>query len=45
MQPYITISILEEAIYVGLSLIYGCYGFRLRDQLKKRVKRNSQDLS
>jgi len=36
--PIITISVLEEAIYVGLSLIYGCYGFKLRDQLKKELK-------
>ncbi len=25
-------------MYVGLSLIYGCYGFKLRDQLKKELK-------
>lgn len=34
----ITISVLEEAIYIGFSLIYGCYGFKLRDQLKKELK-------
>lgn len=33
--PVTTMSVLEEAAYVGLSLIYGCYGFKLRDQLKK----------
>jgi hypothetical protein len=29
---------LEEAAYVGISLIYGCQGFKLRDQLKKELK-------
>jgi predicted nucleic acid-binding protein len=37
-DPIITINVLEEAVYVGLSLIYGCYGFKLRDQLKKELK-------
>jgi predicted nucleic acid-binding protein len=29
---------LEETVYVGLSLIYGSYGFKLRDQLKRELK-------
>lgn len=33
---------MEEAVYVGLSLIYGCYGFKLRDQLKKEFKGNAR---
>jgi uncharacterized protein len=31
----ITIGILEESAYVGLSGIYGCRAFKLRDELKK----------
>ena len=40
--PIITISILEEAAYVGLSLIYGWHGFKLRDQLKKELKETAR---
>lgn len=36
-DPVATLSILEEAAYVGLSLIYGCRGFRLRDELRKEL--------
>ena len=36
-DPVATFSILEEAAYVGLSLIYGCRGFRLRDELRKEL--------
>jgi predicted nucleic acid-binding protein len=31
----ITFSVLEEIVYVGLSAIYGCRGFKLRDQVRK----------
>ena len=37
-DPVITPNILEEVVYVGLSLIYGCRGFRLRDGLRKELK-------
>jgi len=40
--PIMTISILEEAAYVGLSLIYGCHGFKLRDQLKMKLKETAR---
>ena len=35
--PVTTLSILEEVAYVGLSLIYGCRGFKLRDELRKKL--------
>ncbi len=35
-------SVLEEAAYVGLSLIYGCHGFKLRDQLKKELNETAR---
>lgn len=31
----ITLNVLEEAVYVGFSAIYGCRGFKLRDKVKK----------
>ena len=31
----ITFNILEEAAYVGLSAIYGCRGYKLRDKVRK----------
>jgi hypothetical protein len=37
----ITIGILEEAAYVGLSGIYGCRAFKLRDMLKKGLNEES----
>lgn len=33
---------MEEAAYVGLSLIYGCHGFKLRDQLKKGLNETAK---
>jgi len=38
----ITVNVLEESVYIGLSLIYGCYGFKLRDQLKKELKETAR---
>jgi predicted nucleic acid-binding protein len=40
--PVIIMSVLEEAAYVGLSLIYGCHGFKLRDQLRKELKETAK---
>ena len=37
-EPVITLNILEESIYIGLSLIYGSRGFRLREDIKKDMK-------
>ena len=37
----ITLSVLEEAAYVGLSAIYGCRAFKLRDELKKGLNEES----
>jgi predicted nucleic acid-binding protein len=31
----ITLNVLEEVAYVGLSAIYGCRGFKLRDKVRK----------
>lgn len=36
------LNVLEEAAYVGLSLIYGCHGFKLRDQLRKELKETAK---
>lgn len=36
-DPVITLNILEESIYIGLSLIYGSRGFHLREDLKKNI--------
>lgn len=38
----ITLNVLEEVAYVGLSAIYGCRGFRLRDQLRKGLNDESK---
>jgi len=38
---FITLGILEESAYVGLSVIYGCRGFKLRDELKKGLNEES----
>ena len=38
----ITVNVLEESVYIGLSLIYGCYGFKLREQLKKELKETAR---
>jgi predicted nucleic acid-binding protein len=38
LEPVITLNILEESIYIGLSLIYGSRGFRLREDIKKDMK-------
>lgn len=40
-DPVITLNVLEESIYVGLSLIYGSRGFRLRDDLKKIIRKDA----
>ena len=37
-EPVITLNILEESIYIGLSLIYGSRGFRLREDIKKDIE-------
>ena len=37
----ITLGILEEVAYVGLSCIYGCRAFKLRDALKKGLNLES----
>ena len=37
----ITLGVLEETAYVGLSAIYGCRAFRLRDELKKGLNEES----
>jgi predicted nucleic acid-binding protein len=34
--------VLEEVAYVGLSAIYGCRGFRLRDKLRKGLNDESK---
>ena len=41
-DPVITPNILEEVVYVGLSLIYGCRGFKLRDELRKEIKEKAR---
>jgi len=41
-NPVITSNILEEVVYVGLSLIYGCRGFRLRDELRKELNEKAK---
>ncbi len=38
LEPVITLNILEESIYIGLSLIYRSRGFRLREDIKKDMK-------
>lgn len=38
LEPVITLNVLEESIYIGLSLIYGSRGFRLREGIKKDMK-------
>ena len=37
----ITSGVLEEAAYVGLSAIYGCRAFKLRDEIKKGLNEES----
>ncbi|MFZ2833861.1 MAG: PIN domain-containing protein [Methanothrix sp.] len=40
-EMFIAVGILEESAYVGLSIIYGCRGFKLRDELKKGLNEES----
>jgi predicted nucleic acid-binding protein len=40
--PVTTLSVLEEAAYVGLSLIYNCHGYKLRNQLRKEIKETAK---
>jgi len=37
----ITLDVLEEVAYVGLSGIYGCRAFKLRDTIKKGLNEES----
>ena len=34
-EPVTLLSVLEEAVYVGLSLIYNCRGFKLREKVRR----------
>ena len=38
----ITLNVLEEAAYIGLSAIYGCRGFKLRDEVRKGLNDESK---
>jgi predicted nucleic acid-binding protein len=38
----ITLNVLEEVAYIGLSAIYGCRGFKLRDLLRKGLNDESK---
>lgn len=42
LEPVTTLNVLEESIYIGLSLIYGSRGFRLREDIKKDMKDNAR---
>jgi len=38
----ITFNVLEEIAYVGLSAIYGCRGFKLRDRVRKGLNEEAE---
>ncbi len=40
-EPATTLNVLEEVIYVGFSLIYGCRGFALREEVKRGLSDNA----
>jgi len=40
-QPVTILNVIEEVIYVGLSLIYDCRGFKLRDEIRKGLNDQS----
>ena len=43
-EPVVALNIIEEIIYVGLSLIYGVSGFKLKEKiLKKGISKEANE--